>query len=220
MGEKVTLFKKLPPFLKKHNHMLSFIGALIVFATFVVKEGLREKFKDVASATSEESYKYELRQQIHIIRDLLEQPSLGTKSKAGQVFGVGDVYLGRYISTGNEIQLLGDLNGALPENEAEAERLNSLKRSLATHPGTFVYDLQRQSAPANQIQDAQKELDDVEGLVYSEKNRLTEIAGTDRDKAKARYDAATIASYFLYTLGWGLGLVGRLLKVEGLAGGD
>jgi hypothetical protein len=41
------------------------------------------------------------------------------------------------------------------------------------------------------------------------------------ERLQLRYEIATWASYFLYALGWGLGLAGRLVGVGGLGeGGD
>lgn len=60
------------------------------------------------------------------------------------------------------------------------------------------------------MKDAQRDLDDLEKRVYAELSRLEDLSRADRDKAKIWYDRATLASYFLYTLGWGLGLVARL----------
>ena len=44
-----------PCFFQKHNKSLAFIGALIVFTTFIVKEDLREYWKRTADAI--ETYK-------------------------------------------------------------------------------------------------------------------------------------------------------------------
>jgi len=51
-------------FLKKHNHILTYLGALIVFSTFIVKEGLREHWQDVAEAIERVRYIYTLRSDI------------------------------------------------------------------------------------------------------------------------------------------------------------
>jgi hypothetical protein len=89
MSSKAAASSHPISFLARHNHLLTFVGAPIVFATFVVKEGLREDFKEKASNVSDQVFRYQTLQQLHLIRDLLEQPHEGTKSSSGQLFGPG-----------------------------------------------------------------------------------------------------------------------------------
>jgi hypothetical protein len=50
--------RKLSSFIKRHNRLLSFIGALIVFVTFIVKDNLREHWKGTADAIDMAQYMY------------------------------------------------------------------------------------------------------------------------------------------------------------------
>src|SRR3954469_5401272 len=53
--------KRIAVFIRKHNRLVSIIGALIVFVTFLIKEGLREKLKEFVDETwrAEEAYRAE-----------------------------------------------------------------------------------------------------------------------------------------------------------------
>jgi hypothetical protein len=45
--------RNLKLFFKRHNRLFTLLGAFIVFATFVVKEGLRDYYKDLETDVSE-----------------------------------------------------------------------------------------------------------------------------------------------------------------------
>ena len=60
--------KRLELFLRANSHLLVVVGALIVFLTFVIKEGLREHWKGTADAIETAEYFYPLMAQTAEIR--------------------------------------------------------------------------------------------------------------------------------------------------------
>ncbi|HEY7404197.1 MAG TPA: hypothetical protein VIB39_11790 [Candidatus Angelobacter sp.] len=45
-GSKPEEYYSFANILRRHNRLLTFVGALIIFVTFLVKEGLREELRD------------------------------------------------------------------------------------------------------------------------------------------------------------------------------
>lgn len=61
MQRERTIIKR---FLRKHSHLLGYTGALVVFLTFVVKEGLGESWRRLAEAIDSAQYAYSVRREI------------------------------------------------------------------------------------------------------------------------------------------------------------
>jgi hypothetical protein len=57
--------------LHRHNRLLTFVGALIVFTTFVVKEGLRERLKDFVDSVGAAESTFMIRGDTNIANSLL-----------------------------------------------------------------------------------------------------------------------------------------------------
>lgn len=64
---------KLELFLRAHSHILVVVGALIVFLTFVIKEGLRDHWKETADAIETAEYFYPLLAQSTEIKKQLKK---------------------------------------------------------------------------------------------------------------------------------------------------
>jgi hypothetical protein len=62
---------RLEAFCKKHAHLLVFFGALIVFVTFVVKEGLGNRWRERAGALADAQSMYAIRNQLHYLSNNL-----------------------------------------------------------------------------------------------------------------------------------------------------
>jgi hypothetical protein len=59
MEEAMTTERfRISHFVTKHSHIFTYVGALIVFVTFVVKEGFQENWNDTASAIETAQYMY------------------------------------------------------------------------------------------------------------------------------------------------------------------
>ena len=53
---------------KKHAHLLVFVGALIVFLTFIIKDGFRERWKETAETIDRAQYLYTIRDDIRQVK--------------------------------------------------------------------------------------------------------------------------------------------------------
>ena len=60
--------------------------------------------------------------------------------------------------------------------------------------------------------------DEYYKLLADSEDKALDEAKKERERAESWYKRSTVASYFLYTLGWGLGLVGKLFGSDGSGG--
>ena len=74
------MLKKVKSFLRTRSHVLVVVGALIVFLTFVIKEGLREHWKGNADAIETAEYFYPLLAQSAEIKKELRKEGNGMNS--------------------------------------------------------------------------------------------------------------------------------------------
>lgn len=65
---RVKLRRRVSVF-KKHSHMMSWLGAIILLGTFVVKDALRENLKDLVDKLDAAENLYTIRREIGLLRD-------------------------------------------------------------------------------------------------------------------------------------------------------
>jgi hypothetical protein len=215
---KRVRLKEHPNFFKRYARWFTLIGAVIVLGAFVAREGYREDFKDLASAISDQEFRNDVRQQLQLIRGLLEQPHTTDTSHGTSVYGRGDVYLWKYIFTENEIGILETFNTGLPINEDEATVLAGLSKRLSTHSPREVYDLLEQSASQVKLEKAEHDLNEIEGDALHEFSHLQGIAEAQESIAKRNYSIANRASWVFYALGLVLSVCGKLYGVDTIDG--
>jgi len=92
------MWKKIESFVRKHSHMFVFFGALIVFLTFVAKEGLANRWEHNA-------------EMINRARDMFALRS-GIRYLAGQVKEVRDYVLDLQSSKSAAAGLCGSYTDA------------------------------------------------------------------------------------------------------------
>jgi hypothetical protein len=74
----------LGAFLRKHNRILTFVGALVVFLTFVIKEGLREHLKDLVEALGSAQNIFRIRNENAEMLGLLERIAVASGTAGSQ----------------------------------------------------------------------------------------------------------------------------------------
>lgn len=257
MGEsyKLVRVEGKPSFFKKHSKWVSFVGALIVFCTFVVKENLLENWKAISDGIVMAEYVYQIRTDTDAsaeyyikLRDrivnLARQSGTPVPVKTTVAKKVQEAtetcrnFTLQSITLYSAIDVLMD---KLPDKKAlheisgkgwvEAidlkERCRALEpdiQSIASHemlpdqgrtlPGPSLYDYLNQSADINK---QTKEVYDKADKFRSEVlKRVEKIREDNRSKS----ESAKKVSVVLYTLGWGLGLVGKLFGGGDIMGGD
>src|SRR4029077_14868373 len=135
-------------FMKRHGRLLGFVGALIVFVTFILKEGLREHWKDLADALNSAQYVYSIRidtsasnSTLHYMRKQIDDlralvlsngklPSLQSLP-AGEIIMENMGRLEMLVDTVEaslaNIEVLVD---KLPQQDTNRERLHTLNKEL------------------------------------------------------------------------------------------
>ena len=197
-----------PHFETRIQKALTLVGSLIIFATFIVKEGIGDNLKDVVSGIESAKTRFQLRDDIS--HALVPQP----KAMAGRTPSAEE--LKQYIlSADDQIRLLlplfDELSQSLPNTVNAKERgeaLNSVEADVVAALAAVP------RAPADDRLAAMKAV-----WERSSKNWLTGIilerdlldeADRLRTKLQHRYDIAKWSSYGLFTLGWVLAFCCKL----------
>ena len=235
-----SLFTRL---LRKHQRLMTLIGGMIVFFTFITKEGIREHLKDFSDTIQKGQQLIQskpltlgippqLVEAEKITNDLLQSADAARKAgKHPEVsdddpFKFGTAYdllrdyregvnaqfrlvnkMANYLNASPNF--LAGTKHALDVENFDMDKFTKISTIGPIDMGSDVYhDFLLQfhiliSAAYFNGQDVRSVT--VTALAQSEK-KLTEVDHS--------YNIATRASYFLYTLGWGLGLAGRLVGVN------
>jgi hypothetical protein len=183
--------------------LLVYLGAFIVFLTFIVKEGLREHLKDAAGSISAANDVFAIR-----------EDNMETRLELGELKAVdhswSDIRLVQtksqqmYYSLGAVAYLIETTNDEedVPRIKALDQELTKIRfGSLDLNISPSTINGLTVSAFALELKIAQFE-DDV-----------MRRARINLQQKRALYDMSTWVSYGLYTIGWGLGLVGKLYGV-------
>jgi hypothetical protein len=77
MGEsyKLVRIQDDPSFFKRHGKWVSFIGALIVFSTFVVKDAIRENLKNLVDSLASAENNFAIREDSALLSTEIAQIS-------------------------------------------------------------------------------------------------------------------------------------------------
>ena len=257
------MLKKVKLFLRTRSQVLVVVGALIVFLTFVIKEGLREHWKGTADAIETAEYFYPLLAQSAEIRTglrKLEDQQFKSTHPHSQdmllhfsLFKIDEKFLTNQEETLDDLEMsaanrriLIDVLPAENSLRKEADRLDSqLAKLRAT-----LYAVDQEMANVNYnetlaesghtLDEDQRagEFDKAEPHIGAEVKQsydaLTSmgLASSTLSKNVLEYAKAIRArnahysayawwiSAFLFALGWGLGLVGKLYGVPEAASGE
>jgi hypothetical protein len=224
---------------------LVIVGAAIVFLTFVIKDGLRENLKDEVAALENSHRQYEQRKQYTDILDAIQHRNQFRKITDEEALAGGwDDYLGIYKKREKwlamsqyidkdytpDVQNADVLADALAENSQLAADRGKAHNALARLNETqerarkmFEEPTDKSRGKDPDMTEAERQIEsDYEGIdawaVPAIKNYAAEaldLAEKELQRTKLRYDRFTVASYFLFILGWVLGLTGRLMGSDG-----
>jgi hypothetical protein len=259
-------------FFRRHSRLLSLIGALIVFMTFITKEQLREKWKSTADALSTAQYFFALHDENELaltwITRLPEKPMGDLKpgeseeqyqaAVAKSPYQTDRVWWHIYHNQNVRWGKLLTIESHVADNlEPVAEQLHDRKELEQVHALQSCFDeTMRDVAAADQSSLKDQEEVEVPGLPmaetldaakdrrakevklyiarqqYEAANRISawlklnkevkrvrvEVlakANAERVKDERRSIWAGWISNFLYVVGWGLGLAGKLSGTDG-----
>jgi hypothetical protein len=245
--------------IRKHSHLLSFIGASIVFLTFIVKEGLGERWRHTLETIDTAEYFYSIRDdtaELSHNTDLILAEVLRIESKTQGKEDLFPVLMHQVTSLGVD---LGSIDGRLTAINVLVNSLHANDRNRQTASQLKFYreeylkqfqtindlmsDLDLPKADAEVKSEAEakaksktqySQLDILELRIYSLRDSLKELRGkvdalqkevladaeATRDRNKDYSTLATLLSWSLFTIGWGLGLLGKVYGVPEATGGD
>jgi hypothetical protein len=250
--QRVKAFgKRAKVFIKDPKHWFPFIGAVVVFATFIVKEGVRDNLKDVVSSFENAQTTFTLRDQNVRMTTMMTEirthvVALNDKSLPKMPVGVwraSQAYAG-VEQTRETVELLGQsletitpLAQKLPKDEERDTELVECMKLLAQtrddylKTETVLKDIltRAQSSKRDLTKEDEQRASSAAGAYIAvEQQAAVRIAALEsgvlseapkyREEQEHRYAWWNKASYYLYSLGWGLGLVGKVYGVEGVAG--
>jgi hypothetical protein len=241
-------------FVKKHDALFTVLGAGIVFLSFYVKEGVRDRSKEMASSINTARTMFAVRSAIgdiasslHSERSIVEL----TKSRLENPGPVSMKLLFDYVQVSinslstersehwDTYRIASDLLNSLPVKSQELAVTNSeLEKTLnekkpmetANALGKSLAELEA----SKDLDDLDKELSlfhimsvipsiDMDGEGFKISNfgqRVLEEAKKQNDKQERTLKWTTYATYATFTLGWILGLIGKLFKLPALGGGE
>jgi hypothetical protein len=132
---------KPEPFLQRHRKVVSIVGALIVFVTFVVKEGMADRWKDQATAIDlaryVESIRAETGPSLVAVQALeLQLAQLESRDSKDVTQRLEPLILAYSEFTGQITRLRGELSNVeillekMPKEDSDKRRLEELNRRL------------------------------------------------------------------------------------------
>jgi len=241
--ETNTVSKK-QGFVQRYGRVITFLGALIVFSTFVVKEGIREQLRSTSESVN-------TAQSIFLVRSDMNELSiymayLNTRIGALNSGGTSSnsKITGPTLSTmrDNVDLMLANRQraGASRDNLARMFAKLEFKENTKSKLDLVNSKVEELNAKADVVNSRAIELNNSRSEDVSKINwiilKATEVSAgytSNRfdtveplqkemiDAAERRskkyehlYSQATRLSYVLYALGWGLGLLGRIYGVE------
>lgn len=207
------------------SSLLVFVGALIVFVTFVVKEGLSDRFKDSVAILDQAQEIFALRDEVAHLRLAIfnvvgtyptEEAAL---SEIVRLANIGNDFIEENLETISHILVrveAGDglwrrfdtlkqerLREQLEYRELQDELLGRNGKQAKT-PLEIKVKLEALTRTGNRLREEERTL----------KADVIHTAKAKRDRDEGYYHVAKWAGYFLYTIGWGLGLVGKVYEVR------
>lgn len=228
MQKTRVTYQKLVVFLRRHRQLLTVFGALILFVTFVVKEGLRESVKDqltglnAAQAQSQEAKHYS--DEMRVLEAGSTRPTKiaegDTTSELyyfGLIKGLEDRSMNEDIESANILQ--EELRNDLPLAE-EKRRATEAVRKLQNDATSAEYDFKLPGAESRPATRKQIDLfDDVSieyltalGAVGHYVSDAKEASDVERARRKERFEKFNEWSYALFSVGWAVALLGKLLE--------
>jgi hypothetical protein len=228
-------------FLRRHDRLLTYLGALIVFFTFIIKEGLGDSWQHVSEAIDTATYFYSLNAKVSDAEDSLS--ALVSDLKTGPLGGVKELEdsdrvqqltLLMLAETSRSATNIGILAQELPHPEEYKRKLAEIKHQASSLESDIYL---QQDKELFQASDKDISARDRILLVSQDKTRfqktlslrsankalVTEIlikAEDWRAMNARRSKRAWWISSSLFAIGWGLGLLGKVYGLSGVGGSE
>jgi hypothetical protein len=235
----------LGAFSKKHAHLLVFFGALIVFLTFIVKEGLHERWKEDADAIEMAQYVFEIKTDTAELLQARPDPlHPGTvREEIVKAVNRSNVEEGidlvmrvnrQQENTAARIGAAKILANVLDSEDQDREYMTKLRLEangifqettrLWNKAITIRTDKPMEYEEAQQFaKEAQANFDalyNLDGKLRSFQSRLYSNAENVKSRHRTYATWTFWISALLFFVGWSLGLLGKLYGVPEAAGSE
>jgi signal transduction histidine kinase len=205
---------------------------MIVFLTFVVKEGIRDNVKDKVDSLHSALNVYQIREdaqgndeRINTFYDVTAHRITTPLSSAKNFLETEEGLYGLSERVKRYNETVFNLADELPQDASLSKELDELRKAVAGTDSALNYVVDLYTNPAGRSKSVQQELvnegaSDAADALYQALQKAALVGSHVKEKAKetiqkleVSYRRVTLASYALYCLGWGLGLLGKLYGV-------
>lgn len=268
--QRVPVWRRLPlsqtirminarKFLTRHDKLLTFIGALIVFATFIAHEQIGESLKEAVDLWKSAQSLYAISQTMLSSAIAAGDPTneaqaalthfqqMQDKLEAGQISEEQGIDAAATMLLSNtttrltirglhvldyQLSQLVPLTENLQDGKAKRQQIESLQKIVTSL--TIKWSELPRLSPSDSGKTKKEKIvaaiDKFASIVPDSMDianlfppLLSSIVGgieTNRKNAEEKYQTSKKVTLWLWVLGWGLGLVGKIcgLGVEGVAG--
>jgi hypothetical protein len=252
--EVATLSDKsrIKAFLLRRDKLLTVIGAIIVFSTFLVREAAREHLKEVADSLSATQNAYLLSQNMVNVVGLedtstaLEVAAASRKLLANidkipvedgfrpflpliaKMLPLIPRWLGEVAFNLDQLSVLATklknhdtLNARLDREQKRIEQLRDYYDKMPSMTPAEIMDRKNEEQIVKAWSELEPAFNTFREFAKEYSALQTDIireAREEKESAERWYTRCTWASYILYSIGWGLGLVGKIYGVGAAAG--
>jgi hypothetical protein len=233
-------------FFHKHERLLTFVGGIIVFATFVMREGVLERLREASSAVREVQSAFHVSEVTTTassvagwpgeIIERAERLDKGTyydedeeKAQKAEVEDILEVrpFLRRALTQWNwNLDERSRLAEILPDGQLRKDEIKKLQDETKNVTEAFdriprlsvaEFRAKRGTEEATERQAIGEAFESFSNVFEKQLRKQMYVSNAIDNELQARktraerwYKRSTVASYFLYSLGWGLGLVGKI----------
>lgn len=214
-------------FLRTHKQWLVFSGPLVLFATFITKDVLRDNYKDLSDSVGVAESVFLIRDDVQTLKSdqALAQPdNVQDESVYGQQVAL------RIEGTDVVLSRISGLFKRLPHNRAEAGELQKLREEQeeqASRSHVLAMERLRHTMDADT---SWKTPAYLAVLDLATKNRILSLKTNDlgrrvlekaadvEESYEWRYKAFRNVSYFLYAIGWILLFLATVYGIKDVVG--
>ncbi len=225
---------------RRHKRALAFLGAFIVFMTFVIKDALRDQLKDAMGSMNEaKAFNGVLADTRRIRHQLarIEPPqeinapvkiSDKTDPLIAETIRRVDAAKRECVRQLQNYDAVVGLAEALHGQSEADDTLEQIHKAASALDELVGLELELRTGkpPLSRVQEIRSKISDLiskatlgEAWIEDRTGGLMWLMALRKQGLERKYGQITWTSYWLYALGWSLGLAGRLVGVE-VGGGD
>lgn len=228
----------------RRRRAITIVGALIVFATFVIKDGVREYLRDLKNSLGEADNLYSLEQDVGAVQLQLvalqeEMNGTAVRQKTAEPGGAKNLHYAAEIRS--TLAMMKERDAALGD---EFNRISRLVQRMPISKAVIKDSLQKTDEAITKFHEVAKRKEEEVGSSPQDGEALTtaqvnlaflvlaevpivsmgsgvlELARSEEENLDAAYDRYTWAALALYALGWGLSFYGVLSGLPAVGNQD